>query len=74
MRWGYGAPERRARKLTRYLDLLDGAAQQHCPRFDAFWIVTNGKFSDRAATYGTCKRMPLIGWSFPTHHRPCEHD
>lgn len=51
---------------ARYLDLLDGAVTHRCPRFDAFWIVTNGKFSDRAATYGTCKRMPLIGWNFPT--------
>ncbi len=50
---------------ARYLDLLDGAALQLCPRFHAFWIVTNGKFSDRAAKFGTCKRMPLIGWSFP---------
>lgn len=52
---------------ARYLDLLDGAALGKCPRFDAFWIVTNGKFSERAARFGTCKRMPLIGWSFPTH-------
>lgn len=50
---------------ARYLDLLDGAAVQLCPRFDAFWIVTNGKFSDRAMQYAKCKGMPLIGWSYP---------
>lgn len=52
---------------ARYLDLLDGAALQLCPRFNAFWIMTNGKFSDRAATYGTHKGMPLIGWNHPDH-------
>lgn len=51
---------------ARYLDLLDGAALQRCPRFNQFWIITNSKFSQRAATFGTCKGMPLIGWHFPT--------
>ncbi len=52
---------------ARYLDLLDGAALQLCPRFNAFWIMTNGKFSDRAAAYGAHKGMPLIGWNHPDH-------
>lgn len=50
---------------ARYLDLLDGAALQLCPRFNAFWIMTNGKFSDRAMQYAKHKGMPLIGWSYP---------
>lgn len=51
---------------ARYLDLLDGAALQLCPRFAQFWIVTNSTFSPRAATFGRCKGMPLIGWHHPT--------
>ncbi len=50
---------------ARHLDLLDGAALQLCPRFDEFWILTNGLFSDRALRYGTCKGMRLIGWKYP---------
>lgn len=50
---------------ARYLDLLDGAALQLCPRFNAFWIMTNGKFSDRAMQYAKHKNMPLIGWAYP---------
>lgn len=52
---------------ARYLDLLDGAALQLCPRFNAFWIMTNGKFSDHAMRYAKCKGMPLIGWNYPNH-------
>lgn len=50
---------------ARYLDLLDGAALNLCPRFAEFWIVTNNAFSERAAQFGRCKGMKLIGWEFP---------
>lgn len=50
---------------ARFLDLLDGAALQRCPKFDAMWIVTNGHFSDRAAMYAKCKGMLLTGWNYP---------
>lgn len=50
---------------ARYLDLLDGAALNLCPRFAEFWIVTNSMFSERAAQFGRCKGMKLIGWEFP---------
>ncbi|MFH1048009.1 MAG: ATP cone domain-containing protein [Patescibacteria group bacterium] len=49
---------------ARYIDLCEGAASgKKCPHFDELWIVTNGKFTDRALQFGTCKGMVLIGWS-----------
>ena len=47
---------------ARYQDLRDGYKAGKCPRFDEVWIVTNGRFSDRAWTFGTCKKMRLVGW------------
>lgn len=49
---------------ARLIDLREGAkAGKKCPYFDEAWIVTNGKFSDRAMQFGVCKGMQLIGWS-----------
>lgn len=50
---------------ARHLDLLDGAALGLCPRFNDFWIATNGVFSDRARQYGMCKGLRLLGWKYP---------
>jgi Holliday junction resolvase-like predicted endonuclease len=47
---------------ARYLDLLDGAKDGKCQKFSELWIVTNGRFSDRAAAFGTCRGIRLIGW------------
>lgn len=49
---------------ARLLDLRDGAkAGKNRFNFDEAWIVTNGKFSDRAQQFGVCKGIHLIGWS-----------
>lgn len=50
---------------ARYIDLLDGAALGHCPRFDEFWILTNNQFTDRGMQFGRCKGLRLIGWKYP---------
>ncbi|MBT4856883.1 hypothetical protein HON52_01715 [Candidatus Uhrbacteria bacterium] len=50
---------------SRFLDLVDGAAVGKCVHFDECWIVTNARFSDRARTFGVCKGIHMIGWSFP---------
>lgn len=48
---------------ARYLDLCDGhKASKTCPRFDEMWIVTNGKYTDRALQFGLCKGVNLVGW------------
>lgn len=49
---------------ARLIDLREGAkAGKKTPAFDEAWIVTNGRFSDRAQQFGVCKGMQLIGWS-----------
>jgi hypothetical protein len=49
---------------ARLIDLREGAkAGKKTPKFDEAWIVTNGRFSDRAHQFGVCKGMQLIGWS-----------
>jgi len=49
---------------SRFLDLCDGfESGKTCPRFDEMWIVTNGKFTDRALQFGLCKGINLVGWS-----------
>lgn len=52
---------------ARYVDLCGGAKAGKCPNFDEAWIVTNGRFSDRALQFGTCKGMHMVGWSEPEH-------
>ncbi len=46
---------------ARYLDLLDGADIQACPRFAEYWLVTNGVFSVDAVAYAGHKGLRLIG-------------
>lgn len=49
---------------ARLIDLREGArAGKACPDFDEAWIVTNGRFSDRAHQFGVCKGIQMIGWS-----------
>lgn len=48
---------------ARYLDLVDGAKAGKCEHFNEVWVVTNGRFSDRAMQYGVCKGMHMVGWS-----------
>lgn len=48
---------------ARFLDLVDGGRAGKCPHFDDVWVVTNGRFSERAHMFGTCKGMNLVGWS-----------
>lgn len=50
---------------SRFLDLVDGAAVGTCPHFDECWIVTNARFTERAAQFGTCKGIHMIGWNTP---------
>lgn len=52
---------------ARYLDLLDGGKAGTCKKFNQLWIVTNGRFSDRAHQFGTCKGIRLVGWSGGEH-------
>ncbi|OGL73937.1 hypothetical protein A3C96_02680 [Candidatus Uhrbacteria bacterium RIFCSPHIGHO2_02_FULL_60_10] len=47
---------------ARFLDLAEGNRTGHCPKFDEVWIVTNGRFSDRARQFGVCKDIRLVGW------------
>lgn len=49
---------------ARFEDLCDGyESGKKCPHFDEIWIVTNGKFTDRALQFGVCKGINLVGWS-----------
>lgn len=49
---------------ARLIDLREGSkAGKATPHFDEAWIVTNGRFSDRAHQFGVCKGIQMIGWS-----------
>jgi hypothetical protein len=49
---------------ARFQDLCEGyESGKKCPRFDETWIITNGKFTERALQYGLCKGIIMIGWS-----------
>lgn len=53
---------------ARFIDLQEGFKMGRCKRFDLGWLVSNTKFSERAIRYATCKRLVLMGWSYP-HER-----
>src|SRR5688500_16723180 len=49
---------------ARLIDLREGSKNgKTTPFFDEAWIVTNGRFSDRAHQFGVCKGIQMIGWS-----------
>ena len=50
---------------SRFIDLVDGASVGKVDHFDACWVVTNARFSDRARQFGECKGMRLRGWGYP---------
>jgi hypothetical protein len=50
---------------ARFLDLRDGEMKGLCEKFDEAWLVTNTKFSEEAKEYAKCKKMTIIGWSYP---------
>ncbi|MGB9577306.1 MAG: ATP cone domain-containing protein [Candidatus Micrarchaeia archaeon] len=45
---------------ARFLDLVEGGND-----FSAPMLATNTKFSDEVISYGECKGMKLLGWSYP---------
>lgn len=52
---------------SRFTDLVDGADEGTCRRFDEVWVMTNGRFSDRALRFGLCKGMRMVGWNTKEH-------
>ncbi len=50
---------------ARFLDLEEGAKMGRCQQFDEVWLVCNTKFSPDVLRYAACKKMRLIGWSWP---------
>ncbi len=51
---------------ARLIDLREGSkVNPKTPFFHEGWIVTNGRFSESAHQFGTCKGMKLIGWNEP---------
>jgi len=49
--------------------LIDIASQHSEKTFDEdhyqMWVMTNTKFTEKAITYGRCRRMKIIGWNYP---------
>jgi hypothetical protein len=52
---------------ARFQDLQAGSKKGLCPKFTDVWIVTNGRFSDRAQQFGDCKGIRTVGWSGKEH-------
>ncbi|NIO45104.1 MAG: ATPase [Candidatus Aenigmarchaeota archaeon] len=50
---------------ARFLDLLDGAKQKLCKKFEQAWLVCNTKFSEDSIRYAKCKGIKLVGWNYP---------
>ncbi len=49
---------------SRSIDIHEGPEKlQH-----EYYIVTNGRFSKDAESYGTCSGLNLIGWDYPINH------
>ncbi len=52
---------------SAYGDLVEGAKMGKCPKFDEVWIVTNGRFSERALQFGVCRGIHMVGWGAEEH-------
>ncbi len=52
---------------SAYGDLVEGARMGKCPKFDEVWIVTNGRFSERALQFGVCRGIHMVGWGAEEH-------
>lgn len=52
---------------ARFMDINDGAKAKKNRHYDELWIVTNGRFSDRAEQFCDCKDIRMVGWSESEH-------
>ncbi len=52
---------------SSYQDLVEGAKSGKCPLFNELWIVTNGRFSERALLFGACRGIHMVGWGHGEH-------
>ena len=52
---------------SAFQDLVEGSQSGTCPQFDELWIVTNGRFSERAYQFGVCRGIRLVGWGAEEH-------
>lgn len=52
---------------ARFMDINEGARTRKTDAYDELWIVTNGRFSDRAQQYCSCKDIRMVGWSESEH-------
>lgn len=52
---------------SRFIDVKSvwETAQENKGKKYEGWVVTNTRFSDDAAAYGTCAGLRLVGWDFP---------
>jgi len=55
---------------SAFLDLADGSKTGKCPKFSECWIVTNGRFSERALQFGVCRGIHMVGWGGEEHSLP----
>ena len=50
---------------ARFEDIQEGYKLGKCEKFDKPWLITNFLFSSTAIQYTRCKKMKLLGWSYP---------
>ncbi len=53
-----------------FVDFVEGAKTGKCPHFDEVWIVSNGRFSERALQFGVCRGIRMVGWGAEEHSLP----
>jgi len=52
---------------SSFQDLVEGSKSGKCPKFNELWIVTNGRFSERALQFGVCRGIHMVGWGGGEH-------
>lgn len=53
-----------------FVDFVEGAKTGKCPKFDEVWVVSNGRFSERALQFGVCRGIRMVGWGAEEHSLP----
>jgi hypothetical protein len=52
---------------SAYQDVVEGGRAGICTHFEALWIITNGRFTERAEQFGVCKGITMMSWNSQSH-------
>lgn len=52
---------------SAFQDVVEASQAGIGQRFDKLWIMTNGKFTDRAEQFGVCRGIHMFSWNSKSH-------